>query len=359
MYKSFEVKDFRCFEELAIPKLERINLIAGVNNVGKTALLEALFLHSGAYNPELVMKISAFRGIDVMKIEPERLGVSPWDSIFHNFDKSRTVVLRGENEIAGRRILRIKETTPKLEEGLSRFIVEESGKPAGIALSSEIGRVLELESEEQRKRSRYHIIFDSKGPRVEPIPPPPPFRAFFQSDRIRPSPREEAELFGKLEIENRQDVLLHALRVIEPRLSRMAVVVAAGEPMLHGDVGIGRLIPLPLMGGGMVRLLGYILRIINAPKGVVFIDEVENGLHHSVMKEVWKTIGDVARAFDTQVFATTHSLECAVAAHTAFAENEIYDFSLHRLERVREKIRIVTYDKESLAAAIETGLEIR
>jgi hypothetical protein len=43
VYQSFEVSNFRCFRKLNLAQLERVNLIAGVNNVGKTALLEALF----------------------------------------------------------------------------------------------------------------------------------------------------------------------------------------------------------------------------------------------------------------------------------------------------------------------------
>jgi AAA15 family ATPase/GTPase len=42
MYKSFKIKNFRCFEELELNELAEVNLIAGKNNVGKTALLEAL-----------------------------------------------------------------------------------------------------------------------------------------------------------------------------------------------------------------------------------------------------------------------------------------------------------------------------
>lgn len=68
MYSSFEVRHFRCFRDLTITGLDRVNLIAGVNNVGKTAILEALFLHCGAYNPELAIRINAFRGIETMKV---------------------------------------------------------------------------------------------------------------------------------------------------------------------------------------------------------------------------------------------------------------------------------------------------
>jgi AAA15 family ATPase/GTPase len=141
--------------------------------------------------------------------------------------------------------------------------------------------------------------------------------------------------------------------------SFLAMVVVAGEPMLHGDIGMGRLVPLPVMGEGMVRLASLVLHIGNAPNGVVLVDEMENGLHHSILPKVWRAIGEVAREFNTQVFATTHSLECIVAAHKAFAESGLYDFRLHRLERRKETIHTLTYDQEALEAAIGTGLEVR
>jgi hypothetical protein len=203
------------------------------------------------------------------------------------------------------------------------------------------------------------MILDQKGVRSEPIPPPPPFPAFFLAARVRIPPAEDAERFGKLEILGQQDALLKALQVIEAQLRRLAVVVAGGVPMIHGDIGLGRLVPLPVMGEGMARLASLVLAIGNAPNGVVLVDEIENGLHHSILPKVWRAIGEVARQFNTQVFATTHSLECIVAAHRAFSESERYDFRLHRLERVHETIHAVTYDPETLEAAIETGLEVR
>lgn len=360
MYHSFTVSNFRCFRELTITDIERVNLIAGLNNVGKSALLEALFIHCGAYNPELTLRLQGFRGIETMKVELRGDIETPWDSLFSGFDTSKRVELVGEDPATGRRLLRL--TVVRQPEELSKigeFIQHDPDKPATIPLSSEGAHVLELEYQEPKRHGRYHTIFDQRGVRTTPIPPPPPFPAFHLSARGRIPLAEDAERFGKLEILRKQDVLLKALQVIEPRLQRLAVVVAAGVPMLHGDVGLARLVPLPFIGDGMGRLASLVVAVGNAPNGVVLVDEVENGLHHSILPKVWRAIGEVARDFNTQVFATTHSLECIVAAHNAFAEGGLYDFRLHRLERRNEIIHAVTYDEETLAAAIETGLEVR
>ena len=113
MYQSFKVNNFRCFHELTVADLERVNLIAGLNNVGKTALLEALFLHCGTYNPELTLRLNMFRGIESVKVEFGRWVETPWDLLFGEFDTSKRVELVGESKTTeskttGRRVLRLK-----------------------------------------------------------------------------------------------------------------------------------------------------------------------------------------------------------------------------------------------------------
>lgn len=137
------------------------------------------------------------------------------------------------------------------------------------------------------------------------------------------------------------------------------MVILPGQPMLHGDIGLTRLMPLALMGGGMVRLAAIVADIYNAKGGVALIDEFGNGLHYSILAQVWRAIGKIARQLNAQIFATTHSFECIVAAHTAFSEEIVYDFRLHRLERIKDTIQAVTYNREALEGAIETGLEVR
>ncbi len=50
------------------------------------------------------------------------------------------------------------------------------------------------------------------------------------------------------------------------------------------------LLPIPMVGEGMNRLLSIAVAIANTEHGVVLIDEIENGLHYSVMTKVWAAI---------------------------------------------------------------------
>ena len=50
---SFTIHNFRTFEHLCLEKLQRVNLIAGDNNTGKTALLEALWQFMAPDQPDI------------------------------------------------------------------------------------------------------------------------------------------------------------------------------------------------------------------------------------------------------------------------------------------------------------------
>lgn len=362
MYKSFKIKNFRGFEELEIEDIQRINLIAGLNNVGKTALLEAIFLHCGASNPNVAIHLNLLRGIEPSIARLTQIPNLLLESLFFKLDTSMQVELEGTDGKGQKRWLRLRIAPPR--ERLVKIDSTASekgllGQDAKDSFGLSNYDTLELECQEKEKTEIYRLVVDPQGLLIKPSPPPPPFLAQFLCVR-RPIPLSaDAEWFGKLEIEGRQDMLLDALKIIEPKIRRLAVVTRAGLSVIHGDIGIGRLIPLPIMGEGMVRICSLILAIANIPDGVVLIDEIENGIHHSVMGKLWKAIGEIARKFNTQIFATTHSYECIVAAHKAFSEGSTYDFCLYRLDEIDKKIKCISYNQETLATTIENEWEVR
>ena len=147
--------------------------------------------------------------------------------------------------------------------------------------------------------------------------------------------------------------------MINPQLRDLKTIFEAGVPTLYGDIGEARLMPLALLGDGMGRLARLAIHLSLAPGGVVLVDEIDNGLHYSAMKKIWKAIGDLSRKLDLQIFATTHSMECIRSAHKAFEESSTYDFRLHRLQGKGEDLKAITYNRETLATAIDMDLEVR
>jgi len=363
MYKSFEIENFRCFRKLEMHDLGQINLIAGKNNVGKSALLEALFLHCGAPNPELAMRLNFFRGLEEIEIKVGPPAVeTPWQWLFPQANTEEVIGLRGEDTSSGWRSLHINVVRdPEKLTTIGRYAVEGRQIDESLVRASETpAEVLELGYTTADGTARsYHLVIGPKTIQRIPHPPKLTFQTHYLASRKVMTAREVTQLFGKLIELKQENVLRDVLKLIEPKLADLMVIPTFGIPMIFGDVGLGRRLPLVFMGEGMVRLSALILSIADSREGVVLVDEIENGLHHSIMSKVWEAIGRVAADFGTQVFATTHSLECIRAAYEAFSNAELPSFRLHRLQRVGDSIEVVSYDVETLEAAIETGLEVR
>jgi hypothetical protein len=361
MFRSFTVKNFRCFHDFALDSLTRVNLIAGKNNTGKTALLEGIFLHLGPNVPNLSIGLNAFRGLSQLDFGAEEL----WGWLFFGKRIDETIELHSTSTDALQRSLRIRLARSKEGEvsatGNGTTTTpgpRMSGLPASIA-TGPMQRELVLDYEDssgQRGCSRAVPFGPTIRIETASLTPPPPAIFLITHGRFH---NEDAARFSKLEEIGHHEEIISVLRVLEPRLKRLAVLVSSGVPLIHADIGIGRLVPMPFVGEGMVRLLSMVLAIANAQDGFVLVDEIENGLHYSVMQKVWHAIGRAARQANVQVFATTHSWECIQAAHRAYKENGPYELRYHRLDRLDDRIVVNTFKEENLERVQYTDLEIR
>ncbi len=89
------------------------------------------------------------------------------------------------------------------------------------------------------------------------------------------------------------------------------------------------------------------------------IDEIDTGLHHSVMSDMWRVLIETAERLDVQVFATTHSLDCVRSL--AWLANTQPDLCrgvrMHRVDSERSKT--VVYGPEEISIAAEQHVEMR
>jgi hypothetical protein len=178
---------------------------------------------------------------------------------------------------------------------------------------------------------------------------------------VRPTdPQKDAIDYDRVVLKAGGEERLEALlRRIEPRLKNIRSIKPHGAALIYVDLGLKEKIPAIHFGQGFIRLLSIYSELIASGKKVLLIDEVENGLHHSVLTEIWRGLLHAAEQEGVQVFATTHSYECIKAAHAAFVETMDYDFALHRLEEVKGEITVTTYDKETLETSLASNFEIR
>lgn len=349
MLEQLHVLNFRGLRDLDVKKFGRINLLAGKNNVGKTTLLEAIFLLGSGGDCRLALNRHVVR-LESTTEAPTFISETVWAPFFFRLETA------GGLEISGRHA-RVGDM--ELAVALERSITTEIPRDgeAGTFMRDRSGeRVLKFRYvdpvagtlESEARETATEIKFHQSNTYVP-----------FGSSILQPrggNTKRDAILLGQLRRQKRGDLLLEALHVVEPRLQGIEDNSSSGAPMIWVDIGLRELVPLPAMGAGMTHVTRIVLAAGVVPGGVLLVDEIENGLHHSFLPDVWRIVGKVAEQFNVQVFATTHSFECVEAAYEALGAD---GFRLHRLEVDGGVNRCMTYEPDAIEGAIRHNLEVR
>ncbi|MBD3275644.1 MAG: AAA family ATPase [Candidatus Marinimicrobia bacterium] len=361
LYKLFHIKNFRCFRDFKYSSLDRVNLITGMNNVGKTALLEAIWLHQGRNNPQLSLNINAKRGLNEFNSKEFLL------DIFNdfNFDKEISIKSVDSDNFKRSTIIKSKEssfTELPLNENGDTDVTEDESTRNIQAMSNRVIFTYKNATDDtfQTQMNLFENIetgnrgIQFHGKKAENIP-----QGIFISSSASSNPQENAERFGELTRQKRKEEIIQLLKHLTPELRDLEIIPMGKTSIIHGDLNTDRLYPIQLLGDGLNRLLTYGLAITASKNGIVLIDEIENGLHYSVLPKIWSALAELARKSNVQLFATTHSEECIRAAYNSFSKSEKYDFKLHRIDKYDNEISQTTYEKDTLGPAIEQGFEVR
>ena len=167
-------------------------------------------------------------------------------------------------------------------------------------------------------------------------------------------------LWDKIALSDKEKDVVEALRIVNPQISAISMVGSTRRKptaIVRAD-NIERPIPLRSFGDGLNRLFGIILSLVNAHGGLLLVDEFENGLHHTVQLDAWRTIFRLAQTLDIQVFATSHSWDAVEAFQKAAAETP-EEGVLIRLARRGEDIIPTVLSEDELAIATRDQIEVR
>ena len=323
MLTSLTIKNFRGFKELKIEPLKRVNLLIGQNNTGKTAVLEALALllwqpPSGCANLPTLFRVS---GGDTNE--------NFWKWLFYDKKTEKAAELR-----AG-----LKNNTEFFNVTLKKQFSQED--------------------QNEFVRGGHFPIFGSFG-NIQVMSATGDAGLKVSIFSTRPTdPKQDAIDYNRVILRRKRKQVEGLLQKIEPRLQTVETLQTGSEPLLYADVGLSELIPVTQLGQGFNRLLDIYSEIVSADAKVLLVDEIENGLHHSVLATVWKGLFEAAKEMDVQIFATTHSWECVLAADRAAREQGGYPLNLVRLDRVDENIKATVIDEKALDTAKELNWEMR
>jgi len=374
---SLEIQNFRAFRHLRVEKLGRVNLFVGKNNVGKSSLLEALWLYAQRGSPvwdilearneadrssspginPTDMRSSflsirhLFHGRGNILQEPILIEIGPVDT----FDKTLSISIGLFSEqfdrMNIRRLLYVGDVGDKLTSEIAANATIQDYIPGFV---TKIGK----EFVSPRGSDGSSKLFT---PIIAQIP-----SALIPMNGLNVS---QVEIFwDRIALTNLEQAVVKALQIIASEVERINLIGNQDHQVVGSSTqripivkvaGLDEPMPLRSLGEGMNRMFGIALALANARAGMLLIDEIESGLHYSVQADMWRLVFEMAHRLNVQVFATTHSWDCITAFQQAAREDVHEEGLLIRLERRGEDVRATLFDEAELAIATREQIEVR
>lgn len=328
-FTNIHVKRFRRLAGLSMDQLARINLIAGINNSGKTSVLEAIYLLARQDDLDGLLEVMRRRGkVATDQLDPEwmleQLGSETIsiDGMFDQLPASVEIMQRIEEDAL------IDRT-----RYLGSVEIESQFGKTKLASINRIFKGQERETHADNLRLLCPVIFSSPFFFNEPHRYTGFYHKSVQSKAL-------PDIFEFLRTN-----LLPTLEDIRLTDERQRFLVIDSQ----FDTGID----LSCYGEGLQRMFLLSLLFASAQHGVVLIDEFENALHYRLIEPFSRFVHQLALKFNVQVFITSHSKECIDAFITAIPESR--DLSCHAIVLTPEGIRTRDFSGPVFKKLLDVG----
>lgn len=363
-FPSIRVKGFKAIDDLSIGTLARVNLIAGDNNVGKSTLLEALYVFAMGGNMDVMAQLACKRMGFPLEVDmrDEKMRQLLLLSFFKDwrFELGKLISFQTE----GGKALKLQAVCAynrKVEEKEGRYYLAESYVNDEEGLAEAVENVRRGVYRTNGSMDGFYPL-DGRFSYFELVEQQANVNFIHTFSFLR---RLNAQLWNHIVLTGLEKNVIEALRIVEPNVENLAFVEEAitvdyekqqmRVPYITLRGRSGRF-PLNVMGDGMNRILSLVLGMVNSANGVCLIDEIENGVYYRRQPELWKMIGMLAEQLNVQVFATTHGLDCIRSFADVLGKQ---DAQLIRLEKRAKGLTAVCYSGEELRVAMDNDMELR
>ncbi len=326
MIEELEIVKYKGFKNLKLNNLSQINIISGENNIGKTALLEALFLE---------IKTSDFYNSGG--------GSFPLLQILKNRNISQN----------------------NLEKYLKKFLFKSTNNNIQYKNRYELSADEKEESKEFREDYEGFIIGTCGAIGLTPIEV---LKKRFEDEKYfsyinssKPTNKSLVKLYSNIQSKGIQQKFLSYLKLLDKDIEWIEPQLLDDEMLLRINLkNPERSLISSELGEGTNRYIEILCTLLSNSKGTVLIDEIENGIHYTKLYDIWKAIIEIVEKEEIQLFVTTHDRESIEALNRASEDMKFKKITSVTLEKDEDNIIYPIIRKySSFTATVDSGMDIR
>ena len=303
---SVSIRNYRCFQHLSIEKLGRVNLFLGKNNAGKTALLEALYIFGENGKQDALMDIIYKREevLEYPQLQNEGGAYQSWafENLFRNRPSPTDSARAGKNSVK-----------------LSVSSLKDPGKMVSVGFM------------QRDAGSPYTTVMRSHSMRKFPV---------YLARLERLDDKQIYYLWRNIEMTPREDFIIKTLKLLAEDLISVRLLddkETGLRKIPYARLGSrSRPTPLRSLGFGINRLFEIFLLGLNCRNGLLLIDEIESGIHHTALKGVWTALFRIAHRLNVQIFLTGSGDSSASFKEAAASES--ISKAIFHLHKVKDEV---------------------
>lgn len=345
---DFEIHNFRGIEKLSIQNCSPINVLIGKNNIGKTSVLESVFLLAGMSNPQLPLNVNLFRGI-----VPQN--VNNLSFLFYGLEVSNAVSFTAHFTNGYQRELKISPKRQTLSDLASKPISTSMSNSALVGLSLDFS---EKYAGQERNAYQSSMVYEVSAIRNEVAPNyfEEISAVFIHSESSR---NDYSEPISKIVKEQRDFKLLELIQQFDPNVESFKLLP---DGLYLSYKGLDKMILANAAGDGLKKFITIAAAMLAQQNAIILIDEIENGIHYSAYPTLWKALFKAAQKNSNQLFITTHSLEELKYLQQAIDDEPTFQemLSVFTINRSSKRgLEALHYGYESFSDALENENEMR
>jgi len=345
--KNIEIKNFKCFEDFKADGFGQVNLIGGKNNVGKTAFMEACYLSSNY----------ASKIMEHPKFE-YNYGAAGIEKEWMYFEIIKSLIIIQQN----------REQLDFITEWIKEEIQLVTYEDCEITLNDV--HKIDMDGSSLNTEFKYHSWSSYEKSSINHFQKNKYFYKIYKKNNpplihntsfttpCNSNHYNLRDMIDTLKIENENESIEIILGTI---FEISSIDIIKNKLMVKHE---GTFKDLNYFGDGLKHFLHIILMLFVNKDKVIYLDEIENGIHYSNLDNLWKIILKISKDNNLQIFATTHSKECIESFNRVQQElkdkegKNTYYFEMYKNIR-KNNITMRKIDKEQLAYELQQGKGFR
>lgn len=338
--RRLSLNAYRGVAGLVLENLTPVSLVVGANNSGKSSILEAAGLLLRPPDPGQWVSAVRRRDADLALVDgiwsmfPGAEAVHPEDGPQQSSPIELSATL-GDRERTVSATAQASELPGAAEGGelAVRVDVSVSGEPA------------------------IELRFPGIKPVVHQVPV---YRVFAVTPSSHYSTSVFVEQLSQVVDAGRKQLAVQLMEVFDAEVEDLDVIKSHGREAVRVTHASRGVVDLSSFGDGIRRAAALALTLTRASQGMLLIDEIESGIHYSVLRPLLGKLLEAAAAAQVQILATTHSLEAVDAIIDCIEDRGTPDaLSAFWVQRQDGKHEVRRYDFAKLCTLRQGGLDIR